>query len=106
MSHWDFLPPPSVVSHPFRRYAENLLTVNETLGESSMRWVSRVFVLAGFLVMAGILPAAGGEGDDDMVFLDPAEAGPDFAVQGEYVGKIGTNTDVGAQVVALGDAKF
>ena len=34
-------------------------------------------------------------------FTDPAEAGPDFAVQGEYVGD-----NCAAQVIALGDGKF
>ncbi|HET6325090.1 MAG TPA: DUF1080 domain-containing protein [Planctomycetaceae bacterium] len=39
-------------------------------------------------------------------FLDPKTAGPDFAVQGEYVGTIGANAKVGAQVVALGGGRF
>ena len=37
----------------------------------------------------------------DPTFLDPADAGPDFAVQGEYVGE-----SCAAQVIALGDGKF
>jgi hypothetical protein len=40
---------------------------------------------------------------------DPKDAGPDFKVQGEYVGSIkvdGRDTKVGCQVVALGDSKF
>ncbi len=42
-------------------------------------------------------------------FTDPAKAGPDFAVQGEYAGegKFGDDTKkVGVQVVALGDHEF
>jgi len=39
--------------------------------------------------------------DSNATFLEPADAGPDFAVQGEYAGE-----NCGAQVIALGDGKF
>ncbi|HTN77765.1 MAG TPA: DUF1080 domain-containing protein [Pirellulaceae bacterium] len=35
-----------------------------------------------------------------------AQADPDYAVQGEYVGGLSTDPEVGLQVVALGDGKF
>jgi hypothetical protein len=39
------------------------------------------------------------------VFTDPAQAGPDFAVQGEYLGQAGSER-IGAQVIALGNGAF
>ena len=43
------------------------------------------------------------------IFLKPEEAGPEFAVQGEYTGTVeidGQKVPVGLQVIALGDSKF
>ncbi len=61
-----------------------------------MRFSPQLFV-ASLFVRALPLFAA----DEGDVFIEPAEAGPDFAVQGEYVGE-----GSAAQVIALGGGKF
>ncbi|MCY2995788.1 MAG: DUF1080 domain-containing protein [Planctomycetota bacterium] len=63
------------------------------------------FVPALLIAFAPLLLAAA---DQQPTFTDPAQAGPDYAVQGEYLGTVqdaGPQT-WGAQVVALGDGKF
>ncbi len=60
------------------------------------------------LVVAGIggfacLQAADKDGP---LYTDPQKAGPDYAVQGEYVGTADDGQKIGAQVVALGDGEF
>ncbi|MEX2187462.1 MAG: DUF1080 domain-containing protein [Pirellulales bacterium] len=61
-----------------------------------------VAALAAF--SATSVRAADEHGD---AITDTAKAGPDFAVQGEYQGKVGENDQkIGAHVIALGDGKF
>jgi len=55
-----------------------------------------------FLVCVSQLSAA----DRYPTFTDPAKAGQDFRIQGEYVGKIGNKLTIAAQVIALGKGKF
>jgi hypothetical protein len=61
----------------------------------------RYLSFAVVLALGGCLWGA----DGNPAFTNPAEAGPDFAFQGEYVGDVGDH-HWGAQVVALGDGKF
>ena len=71
-------------------------------------------LLACVLVFSVAIPAhaqkkAAAKKAPQMAATDPAEAGPDFAVQGEYAGTVqGDSGDMklGVQVIALGDGKF
>jgi hypothetical protein len=58
-------------------------------------------LLAISLVTATAFVARGAEHAENATFITPEEAGPDFNIQGEYVGE-----NSAAQVIALGDGKF
>jgi hypothetical protein len=64
-----------------------------------MRWLPPICLIVGF-VCGGLLAA-----DNNPAFTNPAEAGPDFAFQGEYLGSV-SDQKWGAQLVALGEGKF
>jgi hypothetical protein len=62
--------------------------------------------IAAFWLPLFVSTLESAEPDKGLTFLDPNEAGPDFALQGEYVGTVGIGTKLGAQVVALGNGQF
>ena len=67
-----------------------------------MKRVSGIASLVFVLVTAA-------EKQKQPTFVDPAQAGPDFQVQGEYLGQMRTDegpATYGVQVIALGDGKF
>jgi hypothetical protein len=61
--------------------------------------------LAGLVVTMAATAADDPKNPTKKSFLDGKEAGPDFAVQGEYAGKLG-DAGIGVQVIARGDGKF
>ena len=63
---------------------------------------------ATLLVIAGIAvraPAQARQKKEGPVHLDPKDAGPDYVVQGEYVGQT-AERKLGAQVIADGNGTF
>lgn len=62
-----------------------------------------------FVAVFLALPSGARAAEDRETFTDPALAGPDFAIQGEYTGTVRTDEGdrkFGVQVVALGGGKF
>ena len=71
------------------------------------RLLFTVAVLAAYVVDAG--PVSYAADNSSLVATSVAEAGPDYQVQGEYIGEVmnkGNADKIGAQVIALGDGKF
>ncbi len=70
--------------------------------------LKRLFPLTILLVL-GVTAAARADDDQVPTYLDPKTAGPDYAIQGEYVGELSSDEASGkwgAQVIALGEGKF
>jgi hypothetical protein len=66
-----------------------------------------VAAVACALALHGMAADKQKEKKPNPVFTDPSKAGPEFAIQGEYKGTYdGKEEQLGAQVVAEGDAKF
>jgi hypothetical protein len=62
--------------------------------------------LAVWLVLFLVAFGCSAEEKGSSVVTDPAKAGPDYAIQGEYLGKTEDGAKLGAEVVARGDGKF
>ena len=76
---------------------------------------TRVFSARGHLVLASVFAFvwasfgnhfSTGLASELPTFTDPDEAGPDFQVQGEYAGNVGSGFPIGIQVIALGNHQF
>lgn len=68
---------------------------------------TRIVGLIGLgLLMALSATAVSQEKKQPDVFTDPKEAGPDYQIQGEYVGTIAGKDKLGAEVVAKGGGNF
>ena len=65
--------------------------------------VSSCLVLLGMAVSVPVM--AQDKPNPKQAFLDGKEAGPDFQLQGEYIGKVG-DLSFGVQIIARGNGKF
>lgn len=71
------------------------------------RWRQLLFALVfAFVCDTSEAFSSTGPPSELPTFTDPAEAGPDFQVQGEYAGNVGSDFPVGVQVIALGNHEF
>lgn len=69
---------------------------------------AKFFLAAALGLVAGVTLAA--EGDKPDAITDAAKAGPDYAIQGEYLGEFslgdGVDQKFGLHVISLGDGKY
>lgn len=73
-----------------------------------LTWMCVVAALAMGTLAASWLHAQD-KNKEETTYTDPADAGPDYPFQGEYLGSgsvEGQDLKIGAQVIALGDGKF
>src|SRR5262245_34501287 len=76
--------------------------------QCDLRILIRTYSLMGCLVLCFDHPAAHADGSWP-TFTDPATAGADYLLQGEYSGECSINGKAvkrGMQIIALGDGKF
>ena len=69
----------------------------------SRTWKSSLIALS--LLAVAVTGVGQDKPNPKQAFLDGKEAGPDFQLQGEYVGKVGDQS-FGAQIIARGTGKF
>jgi len=71
--------------------------------------MQRFVLLSAALLVVALVSCPSAAQKKGETITDPAKAGPDFAVQGEYAGELkdgAATKKYGAQVIALGESKF
>ena len=64
------------------------------------------FDILSFLIVTLFVTSFVDSREEHASYLTPQAAGPDFQIQGEYVGKVGNLKTIAAQVIALGKGEF